>query len=190
MKRYSYCPVCGSPYRLVGSSTAASLKLLLCSSCGFEFWQNSKPAVGALIIRIVDRQPQVLLTRRGVEPYKGMWDCPGGYLENGELPEAGLARELVEELGVHIVRPRLFSLGIDEYPRDDVAEEARFVLSLYYRCEISADAHLAAADDVAEAAWFPLDQPPAKMAFASNRRALDELRAAWEAESSRGPLSG
>jgi len=146
--------------------------------------------VGALVVRVVDALPQVLLTRRGIDPYKGMWDFPGGYLENGELPEAGLARELEEELGVRIARPRLFSVGIDEYLRDDVAEEARFVLSIYYRCEIPADAPLAAADDVAEAAWFPLHQPPEGMAFVSNRRTLAELRAAWEAESGRAPASG
>ncbi|MGA2639491.1 MAG: NUDIX hydrolase [Spirochaetia bacterium] len=146
--------------------------------------------MSACVVRVVDALPQVLLTRRGIDPHKGMWDFPGGYLENGELPEAGLARELEEELGVRIARPRLFSLGIDEYPRDDVAEEARFVLSIYYRCDIPADVPLAAADDVAEAAWFPLNQPPGRMAFVSNRRALDELRAAWEAESRQAPASG
>jgi ADP-ribose pyrophosphatase YjhB (NUDIX family) len=125
------------------------------------------------------------MTRRGVEPHKGMWDLPGGYLENGELPEDGLARELKEELGTRIDRPRLFMLGIDEYPRDDVAEEARFVLSLYFRCEIPPDARITAADDVAEAGWFPLKHVPSEIAFDSNRRALDELRAAWQAESGR-----
>ena len=180
MKRYSFCPVCGSPYPPAGSSASAAPNLLWCPSCAFEFWQNSKPAVGALVVRVVDGRPQVLLTRRGIEPHKGMWDLPGGYLENGEEPEAGLARELQEELGTSIARPRLFTMGIDEYPRDDIAAEARFVLSIYYRCEIPADALLTAADDVAEAAWFPLGRPPAAMAFASNRRALEELCAALE----------
>jgi ADP-ribose pyrophosphatase YjhB (NUDIX family) len=119
-----------------------------------------------------------------------MWDCPGGFLENGELPEDGLARELQEELGIQVARPRLFSSGIDEYPRDDGAEEARFVLSLYYRCEMAPDARPAAADDVAEFTWFPLDEPPEGMAFASNRRALRELRSAWESETKRDPRSG
>jgi ADP-ribose pyrophosphatase YjhB (NUDIX family) len=107
-----------------------------------------------------------------------MWDLPGGFLDNGELPEAGLARELVEELGVQISQPRLFSIGIDEYPGEDVAQEARFALGLYYRCDIPFDATIAAADDVAEAAWFPLDRPPESIAFPSNRRALEELSAA------------
>jgi ADP-ribose pyrophosphatase YjhB (NUDIX family) len=134
--------------------------------------------------------PEILLSRRGIEPHKGMWDCPGGFLENGELPQDGLARELTEELGVQIHGARLFSVGIDEYPRTDVAEEARFVLSLYFTCEIAADAVVTAADDVAEAAWFPLDQPPENMAFASNRRALHELQAEWKAGSRKDSRPG
>ena len=180
MKRYSFCPVCGSRYRTGGSGTSsgtAAVTRLLCSSCGFPFWQNSKPAVAALITRVMQGTHEILLTRRGVQPFQGMWDLPGGFLENGELPEIGLAREMKEELGVQIVRPRLLRMGIDEYPGDDIALEARFVLSLYYRCDIPPDARVAAADDVAEAAWFPLDQPPEALAFASNRSALEVLRA-------------
>ncbi len=158
---------------------------LLCGSCGFEFWQNSKPAVGAFIIRLVDGLPEVLLSLRGIEPHKGMWDCPGGFLENGELPETGLAREMKEELGISIQKPRLFTLGIDEYPRDDVAEEARFVLTLYYRCDLPPNAQPSAADDVAEARWFSLSNPPANMAFESFRLVLHELQAAWNAETAR-----
>jgi ADP-ribose pyrophosphatase YjhB (NUDIX family) len=141
-------------------------------------------------MRVSVEGPEVLLTRRGIEPHKGMWDCPGGFLENGELPEDGLTRELSEELGIRVERPRLFWTGIDEYPRNDVAEEARFVLSLYYRCEMTPDARPAAADDVAEFAWFPLDEPPESMAFTSNRQALHELQASWKSETKRGSRSG
>ena len=182
MKRYSFCPVCGRPYGRRDAGVEDS-RVHLCSSCGFEFWQNSKPAVGALVTRVVDGKPQVLLTRRGIEPCKGMWDFPGGFLDNGELPEAGLARELDEELGISIARPRLFSLGIDEYPAESAAWDARFVLSLYYRCEIPPQAGIAAADDVAEAAWFALDELPAELAFASNKRALADLLTSWRNES-------
>ena len=185
MKRYSFCPVCGSAYPASTPRTAVPGRLL-CASCGFEFWQNSKPAVGAFITRVVDGVPEILLSRRGIDPYKGSWDCPGGYLNNGELPEVGLARELEEELGVTVVGPILFSLGVDEYPREDVAEEARFVLSLYYKCELPPGARLSAADDVAEVRWFPLDNPAADMPFESNRRALAELQRAWHAETGRG----
>jgi ADP-ribose pyrophosphatase YjhB (NUDIX family) len=168
---YKFCPVCGAP-RGGASGAPREPNLLLCAACGFQFWQNSKPAVGAIVARKIDGRLHVLLARRGIDPYRGMWDLPGGFLENGEHPEHGLARELLEELGVPISRPQLLTVDIDEYPRDDVAEEARFVLSLYYRCEIPEDATLAPADDVTEAAWFPLDQLPDAIAFPSNLGAL------------------
>jgi ADP-ribose pyrophosphatase YjhB (NUDIX family) len=203
VKRYSHCPVCGAPYaeRLTaafgashaaapGVSSGAPPSLLLCRSCGFHFWQNSKPAVGALLTRTRNGRPEILLTRRGIEPYRGMWDFPGGFLSNGESPEDGLARELQEELGVQVHRQRLFSLGLDEYPADDVAEEARFVLSIFYRCEIDPDATLIASDDVAEARWFPLDHPPTEIAFRSNVQTLRDLARACSEEPGRGAASG
>jgi len=189
VKRYSHCPVCGAPYGET-ASPGVPPSLLLCRSCGFHFWQNSKPAVGALMTRTRNGRPEILLSRRGIEPYKGMWDFPGGFLSNGESPEDGLARELQEELNVQVRRPRLFSLGIDEYPTDDVAEEARFVLSIFYRCEIEPNAKLTAADDVAEVRWFPLDHPPAEIAFRSNARTLGDLLRAWIEESGPGRASG
>jgi ADP-ribose pyrophosphatase YjhB (NUDIX family) len=190
VKRYSFCPVCGHPYGRPETDITSESRVLRCASCGFEFWLNSKPAVAAMVVRVVDGKPQILLARRGIEPYKGLWDFPGGFLDNGELPEAGLARELDEELGVRIARPRLFSIGIDEYPAEGAAREARFVLGLYYRCDIPPGSRIAAADDVAEAAWFPLDTPPAEIAFPSNRQALVELLAEWRNESTEASRSG
>ncbi len=189
MRRYAYCPACGTPYgpgaAAQHSPDTAAPSLLLCASCGFHFWQNSKPAVGALVLRTVDGKPQVLLSRRGVQPFKDKWDFPGGFLSNGELPEDGLAREMQEELGVRVQRVRLHSMGIDEYPEEGIAEQARFVLSIFFQCEIPPDAVLSAQDDVAEVRWFPLDQPP-EMAFASNAQTLKALAGTWNAESAGG----
>lgn len=191
MTHYAHCPVCGAAYGsgvIPRATHGLPPSLLLCASCGFHFWQNSKPAVGALITRTARGRREILLSRRGVQPFEGKWDFPGGFLSNGESPEHGLARELVEELGVQARQLRLFSMGIDEYPSEDVAEEARFVLSIFYRCEIDPEARLSAADDVAEVRWFPLDEPP-ELAFTSNVQTLRELSRALDEESTtdRGP---
>ena len=171
MKRYAFCPVCGSP---LGRPAAGSshVSLLTCGACGFEFWQNSKPAVGAIITRTVRGRPQLLLCRRGIEPHKGMWDLPGGYLDNGEQPEEGLAREIREELGTTVQRQTFLTFEIAEYLREDIAEEARFVLVLFYVCDIGAEAVITPMDDVLDAQWFPLDDLPAEIAFISDRRAI------------------
>jgi ADP-ribose pyrophosphatase YjhB (NUDIX family) len=191
--RYTHCPACGKPYGATAASHeppgASAPSLLLCASCGFHFWQNSKPAVGALVLRTAGGRPEILLSRRGVQPFKDKWDFPGGFLSNGEHPEHGLARELEEELGVRAKPVRLFSMGIDEYPAEGIAEQARFVLSIFYRCDLPPDAVLSARDDVAEVRWFPLDQPP-EMAFTSNVQTLADLARVWNAESGVGKVQG
>jgi NAD+ diphosphatase len=171
---YSFCPVCAAALDRPGEPVSARV-VYTCRKCGFEFWQNSKPAVAAVVTRVVAGVPHLLFTRRGIDPHKGKWDLPGGYLKNGEPPEVGLAREMQEELGIAISGLRLLAAGIEEYPRQDVAEEARFVLGLFYRCEIPADAALRPDDDVAEARWFPLGSLPSEMAWAADRRAIDIL---------------
>jgi len=169
MRRFQRCPVCGAPF---GSRLP---DVLVCGACDFHFWLSSKPAVGAIIVEGANGRESVLLVRRGIEPFKGMWDVPGGFLGNGELPEAGLAREVREELGVSISRPRFFAADVTEYVRDDIAEESRFVLSLYYTCEIPPGAVLRPADDVVEAVWFPVGKLPDQIAFDCNRRVLARL---------------
>ncbi len=175
--RYAYCPVCGGRLDPPPESSALGPEdLRLCSRCGHEFWLNSKPCVSALIVRAEGPRQYILLARRGIEPYRGCWDIPGGYLRNGEPPEEGLARELAEELSAPLLEPRLAAIEIDEYLRDDVPREARFTFNVFYLCTLPADIALRPGDDVTEARWFPLPEVPTELAFASNRRALAWLR--------------
>jgi ADP-ribose pyrophosphatase YjhB (NUDIX family) len=175
--QYAHCPVCGGRLSLPPQGGGRGPDdLRVCGSCGHEFWLNSKPCVSALILRAEGPRQHILLTRRGIEPYRGCWDIPGGYLRNGEPPEAGLARELREELSAPLLHPRLAAIEIDEYLREDVPREARFTFNVDYFCTLPADAQLKPADDVTDARWFDLSEVPSGLAFASNRRALDRLR--------------
>ncbi|MBI2459398.1 MAG: NUDIX domain-containing protein [Parcubacteria group bacterium] len=60
--------------------------------------QNSKPTSSALILH----GNKILLGKRKINPAKGAWDVPGGFLELGEHQEAGLKREIREKLGVGV----------------------------------------------------------------------------------------
>jgi ADP-ribose pyrophosphatase YjhB (NUDIX family) len=163
------------------SNHSDPVDVLVCAACDFHFWIGSKPATGVILLRATGGKRQVLLTRRGIEPYKGQWDLPGGFLGNGEAPEDGLRREVCEELGVEVTNLRYFTTEIEQYNREDIAVQARFVMSLFFVCDVDPNAMFSPADDVVEAAWFPLEMLPAELAFECNHRVLMKLKATLEA---------
>ena len=58
--------------------------------------------VAAIIATQVSDIERILLTRRAVEPFKGMWCLPGGHIEPNELAKEAVVREVVEETGIHL----------------------------------------------------------------------------------------
>lgn len=83
---------------------------LVCSSCGFVFYQDPKLAACS----IVEVERRIVLLQRGVEPQKGKWVLPGGFVDRGEEVKAAAMRETVEECGI---RTRIKDLlGIYSYP--------------------------------------------------------------------------
>lgn len=67
---------------------------------------TAKPGGPLLIVvaaALVDGEGRVLVQQRPPgKPMAGLWEFPGGKVEPGELPEAALARELGEELGIAV----------------------------------------------------------------------------------------
>ena len=78
------------------------------------------PVVTVVAVALLDADDRVLLARRPAgKPLAGLWEFPGGKLEDGETPEAALIRELHEELGVDIRASCLAPLSFvsHAYPR-------------------------------------------------------------------------
>jgi ADP-ribose pyrophosphatase YjhB (NUDIX family) len=67
---------------------------MVCADCGHVAYENPKVVVGAIVVASGER---VLMCRRAIEPRKGFWTLPAGYMELGETPEEGAAREALEE---------------------------------------------------------------------------------------------
>jgi ADP-ribose pyrophosphatase YjhB (NUDIX family) len=71
---------------------------LVCGACGFVFYQNPKIVVAT----IPEWDDKVVLVKRAIEPRKGTWSYPGGFLELGESVEEGALRETKEETNLDI----------------------------------------------------------------------------------------
>ena len=96
---------------------------------------------------------RALVTVRALEPEKGKVDVPGGFLEVGEHPVAGLMREAREELGVEV--------QVDENPvllaTHTYGLEGNWVLAIGLRAHI-VEGEPRPADDVAEVRWISIGE--------------------------------
>ena len=72
---------------------------MVCADCGHIDYQNPKVVVGS----VVALDDKILMCRRAIEPRRGFWTLPAGYLELGETLEEGAAREAMEEATANII---------------------------------------------------------------------------------------
>ena len=116
----------------------------------------------------------LLLINRGIEPYKGSWALPGGFMKIDETAEQGALRELQEETGVkdiYIEQMQAFT-AVDRDPRERVMTIAFMAFVRQEKYEVIAG------DDAAKAQWFPVKSLP-QLAFDLKEiitLALDKLR--------------
>ena len=89
---YHYCSNCGSSVALTDIE-GDTIQRYYCSNCDTIHYTNPKIIVGVLPYW----GEKVLLCRRAIEPRKGLWNIPAGFLENNELAEEGGKREVWEE---------------------------------------------------------------------------------------------
>ena len=94
MAQLTFCPRCAKP--LIDADRSGRLRQLCPdAACGFVHWDNPLPVVAAL----VEHEGAVILARNKGWP-EGWFGLVTGFLERGESPEAGVLRELKEELGL------------------------------------------------------------------------------------------
>jgi len=161
MNEFKFCPKCGSS---LASKRIRTHDRLVCSSCGFIFYQNPKPAVG---IYILDGD-KVLLAKRAVDPFKGYWDSVGGFIEEGEGPRETAIRETREETGLDIEVSEILGAGNDKYGEQDT-------VVIGFIAKIT-NGIPKARDDVRTLKWFSLCDLPQNIAFESNKKALELIK--------------
>lgn len=110
-----------------------------------------------VVVRTSGGRVEVLLIRRGRDPFAGMWALPGGFLDPHEAPEDGARRELAEETGLVWDGPLECVGGFGKRGRDPRG----WTISMVYLAVLDdPDVDVAGGDDAAEAAWHPLDDAP------------------------------
>jgi ADP-ribose pyrophosphatase YjhB (NUDIX family) len=133
---------------------------LVCAECGYIAYENPKIVVGS-VTRWGDR---LLLCRRAIEPRRGFWTLPAGYLELHEDSGAGARREALEEACARIEIEGL--LAVYDIPRISQVQ-------LIYRARLL-DEEVAAGPESLEVRLFAWDEIPwDDLAFPSVRWALE-----------------
>jgi ADP-ribose pyrophosphatase YjhB (NUDIX family) len=101
---------------------------------------------------LIEREGRVLLGRRNDEPSAGLWDIPGGFLNEHEHPEEALRREVREETGLDIEIGEFLGVWMQEYVH-------RNVLCLTWLAR-PAGGEERPGDDLVELRWFAPDELP------------------------------
>jgi ADP-ribose pyrophosphatase YjhB (NUDIX family) len=155
---FSFCPVCGAKLESRTLKDKEPIRLI-CSACKFVYYLDPKVAVCS----IVEWGDCIVLTKRAMNPQKGKWVLPGGYVDRGESVEAAALREIEEECGI---QTRLTGLhGLYSYTGNLV------VLVVYRALYVSGE--LSARDETLEAKLFlPSQIPWDELAFVSTRDSL------------------
>lgn len=112
---------------------------------------------------------KVLLIERGIEPFKGKWAFPGGFLNMDETAGEGALRELKEETGLENAYIEQFNTYSDpgRDPRERVITIAHYALVRIQEVK--------GGDDAAKAQWFPIDEVP-QLAFDHDKILRDAMR--------------
>ncbi len=102
----NFCPQCSSADLRRLTPKDDNRERIVCGACETVHYQNPKIVVGCLAFY----EGKILLCRRAIEPRKGFWNLPAGFMENDETVEAGAAREVEEESGAKVDILRLHSV--------------------------------------------------------------------------------
>src|SRR5438309_1819582 len=110
--------------------------------------------VDCVVFGFDDAELKVLLIQRGLEPFKGKWALPGGFVRVDETLDDAARRELAEEAGLKdVFLEQLYSFGaLDRDPRERVVSVA------YYALVKLSDHRAKAATDACDAAWFAVSE--------------------------------
>lgn len=111
MQAYKFCPACATPLQMLAQAEDGGPKeRLRCPACGWTHWNNPTPVLAA----VIQYQDRILLARNAAWQHK-MYALITGFMEAGESPQAGIAREVKEETNLEV--SELHLIGVYEFLR-------------------------------------------------------------------------
>jgi NAD+ diphosphatase len=111
---FNFCPNCATPLQLLAQEEDGGAKTRLrCPACEWTHWNNPTPVLAA-VIELADRDGQVLLARNAA--WSGQFfGLITGFMEAGESPQEGIAREVAEETSLSV--DSLALIGVYDFQR-------------------------------------------------------------------------
>jgi NADH pyrophosphatase NudC (nudix superfamily) len=112
--QHRFCPNCAAPLALIEDLEDGGIKARLrCPACRWTHWNNPTPVLAA-VIECADQGGQLLLARNAAWPGR-MFALVTGFMEAGETPQEGIAREVAEETALESLDVRL--IGAYDFQR-------------------------------------------------------------------------
>lgn len=155
-----YCPVCRTSLK---RKRLNGYLRFCCPECGWTNYENPLPSV---VILARNAAGEVLLIKRGVEPGKGKWALPSGFIEVEERPEQTCLRELKEETNLQGEILQLIGVYTEQ------TSTYGNVLIIGYKVENLRGAGMAGSDTT-EVKFFPAAKIP-RIPFASHRQIIKD----------------
>ncbi|MDE2818802.1 MAG: NUDIX domain-containing protein [Chloroflexota bacterium] len=148
----NFCPTCGNA---LARQRHSGRERPYCLNCAAPIYFDPKVAV----VVFLERNDEVLLIRRAVDPGKGKWALPAGFVDYDEAPEDAAARETLEETSLQVRIDKL----LEVFPRKD--DGLADIVIAYSASILSGEAR--AGDDADEVGWFSRDSLPTLVFYPS-----------------------
>ena len=159
---YKFCPRCATA--LVEEPLFGRIRQV-CPNCKWIHFVDPKVAAAVLVAQ----DQRVLLVRRAMEPFRGLWTLPAGFINAGEDPAEAAARECLEETGLTVRVVRVYDIVAGrEHPRG-----ADFVI--VYQAELLGG-EMKAEDDADAVEWYDQGNLP-ELAFRATQKVLQSFYA-------------
>ena len=108
---FKFCPQCATPLAFITRAEDGGDKMRLrCPACDYTHWNNTVPVLAA----VIEYDGQILLARNAAWPGK-MYALITGFMEAGETPQEGIAREIAEE--TNLTTDALDLIGVYDFQR-------------------------------------------------------------------------